>query len=68
MIYISLFLSVLLSTVQSFRSNFNHRSSIINNRNGLTLAMSWPKTRPPVPNAIVYKQKMDAAWGRGRYR
>jgi predicted RNase H-like HicB family nuclease len=28
----------------------------------------WPGTRPPINNPLLIKQKMDAAWGRGKYR
>lgn len=55
-------LSALLLAVQSFQPVINSRKTTT------TLHMSWPKTRPPVPNALFYKQKMDAAWGRGKFR
>lgn len=28
----------------------------------------WPGNRPPVPNPLFFDQKMDAAWGRGKFR
>ncbi len=28
----------------------------------------WPGDRPPVPNMKLLEQKMDASWGRGKYR
>ena len=28
----------------------------------------WPGDRLPVPNPLFLDQKMDAAWGRGKYR
>lgn len=28
----------------------------------------WPGNRPPVPNPLLIEQKMDATWGRGKFR
>ena len=37
-----------------------------------TMAMStqkkWPGDRPPIANPQLLKQKMDASWGRGKFR
>ena len=33
-----------------------------------TMMMAWSGDRPPAANPLIYKQKMDAAWGRGKYR
>jgi hypothetical protein len=29
---------------------------------------AWPGNRPPLPNMYILDQKMDAAWGRGKFR
>lgn len=29
---------------------------------------AWPGTRPPVPNVQFWDQRMDATWGRGKFR
>lgn len=28
----------------------------------------WPGNRPPVPNVLLFEQRMDATWGRGKMR
>ena len=30
--------------------------------------MKWPGDRPPLPNMQLIDQRMDAAWGRGKFR
>lgn len=55
----------LLVAVQAFKPIIN---TVKTSTSCSTLYMSWPKNRPPVPNALFYKQKMDAAWGRGKFR
>lgn len=28
----------------------------------------WPGNRPPIPNLLLLDQRMDATWGRGKFR
>ena len=41
---------------------------VISQRNNHQISMEWKGDRPPLPNMEFLDQRMDAAWGRGKFR
>ena len=37
-------------------------------RGKFSISMTWKGDRPPLPNMEFLSQRMDASWGRGKYR
>lgn len=57
---------VLVATIFTIHESFMIRQERM--RSMIMSAQKWPGDRPPIINPLLLKQKMDASWGRGKYR